>query len=203
MKINKTKTLGLAELVRKIDNNLELVKRLGEGGYGIVLVVNQNNKKYRLKISKSESLEREYVLFEDLTKTKAGLMPIKLYNNVPSVQIDKTETPYKFKEGDIGKNAYLTEFKEGKILTNSQGEFNDFELKKKLRNLVHRIHQAGYEFGPDSDFNANNVLITEDGNFYLIDPLKLLPKRNKTEDFYMTDEEKARISTMVAMRASR
>lgn len=202
---------NLVDFLRFIDDSLEYSKVLGQGGYGLVLKVKNQGKDYRIKISKrDDSLEREYSLLEDLAKTGAVLKPVKLYDEVSSARMvlgDDSEKysffsgTYRFYDGKKGKNAYLTEFMEGKILSDERGKLSDFALRSKLNALLDKIHMAGYEFRENSDFNANNILLGEDRNLYLLDPMML--SRRKGSSLGKTEEEQARVDTMITMCAAR
>lgn len=194
---------NLVDFLRSIDDSLEYSKVLGLGGYGIVFKVKNQGRDYRLKISKADSLEREYSLLEDLAKTGAVLKPVKLYDEVSSVQmfVDESSGRYRFDEGKKGKNAYITEFVEGKVLSSERGALSDFALRSKLNALLDKIHMSGYEFRENSDFNANNILLGRDGNLYLLDPMLL--SRRKERHLGKTEEEQARVDTIIAMYAAK
>lgn len=194
MEINGNETkygrTGLVGLVKKIDGNLELVKRLGEGGYGIVLKV-KSDRYYRLKVSKGEdvpgrydTLEREYSILTDLSRTGAVPRPVKFYENAPCALYDKK-----------GKYAYLTEFVDGEVLSKSEKQ-SEISLAVGLMDLVGRVHQAGYKFGKDSDLNADNILSGRDGKLYLIDLMYLTPLKEKIP-FGMTKEERERVNEII------
>lgn len=193
---------NLVDFLRSIDDSLEYSKVLGLGGYGIVFKVKNQGRDYRLKISKADSLEREYSLLEDLAKTGAVLKPVKLYDDASSVQMTMgTSGMYRFDEGKKGKNAYLTEFMEGKVLSSERGALSDFALRSKLNALLDKIHMSGYEFRENSDFNANNILLGIDGNLYLLDPMLL--SRRKERHLDKTKEEQVRVETIIDMYAAK
>lgn len=191
MKTNETKTMGLAELIRKIDCSLELVKTLGKGGYGGVFKV-KGDKHYRLKISLGgdvsgsyDTLEREYKILKDLaSKTDAVLKPIKLYGDAPCILY-----------GIRGKHAYLTEFVEGEVLSKSDKQ-SDVFLTAALCDLVEKVHKAGYKFTGKSDLNADNILLGKDGKLYLLDPMFLVPLKEEIP-FGMTTEERTKVNEII------
>lgn len=187
-----TEEKNLIELIKEIDPNLKFEKVLGRGGYCLVAKVVDGRNTYRLKINRfaepegmPDTLEREYSILEDLSK-KTNISPrtIKLYENVPSLYENKK-----------GKNAYLTEFIEGEVLSKSEKQ-SEISLIIGLMDLMGRIHHAGYKFGKNADLNADNILLGKDGKLYLIDPMYLVPLKEKIP-FGMTKEEREKVNEII------
>lgn len=197
MKAEKTvkdSETSLECLIKKIDGSLEFVQRLGKGDYGIVMKVTKNGKYYRLKVNlaneiqgRSDTLEREYKILEDLaSKTDVAPKPVKLYEDAPCVWYNRK-----------GKYAYLTEFIEGEVLS-KVGKQSEISLTIKLMDLMDRIHDADYKLSKDADLNGENILLDKDGKLYLIDPMFLVPLKEKEEiSFGMTTEERTKVNEII------
>lgn len=180
---------NLAYLVQEIDSKLEFVEYVGKGDYGLVLKV-KDERGYDLKLKinwaneldgRSDTLEREYKTLEELAKkTDIVPKPVKLYDNVRCVW-------YNIK----GKHAYLSEFIEGEKLSKT-GKQSEISLTIALNDLIDKVHKAGYKFSEGADLNPDNILLGKDGRLYLIDPMFLVPLKEKilgmTErEIYMRD----------------
>lgn len=195
MKAEKTvkdSETSLECLIKKIDGSLEFVQRLGKGDYGIVMKVTKNGKYYRLKVNlaneiqgRSDTLEREYKILEDLaSKTDVAPKPVKLYEDAQCVWYNRK-----------GKYAYLTEFIEGEVLSKA-GKQSEISLTIKLMDLMDRIHEPGYKFSRDADLNADNILLGKNGKLYLIDPMFLVPLKEKIP-FGMTKGEREGVNKII------
>jgi len=183
----------LVNLVKEIDDKLELVSYVSEGGYGIILKVRYNQgHDLKLKVNKTsevegmtDTLEREYAILEDLArKTDVVPKPVRLYDNAKCAW-----------GGSKGKYAYLAEFIEGKALSKSEKQ-SEISLTIQLTGLMDSIHGAGYRFSKDADLNADNILLGEDGKLYLLDPMFLVPLKEKIP-FGMTKEEREKVNEII------
>ncbi|MDP2908363.1 MAG: hypothetical protein Q8N77_01005 [Nanoarchaeota archaeon] len=181
---------NLAKLVEEIDPALKFERVLGRGGYGIVLKVTDGKKHYRLKINhrkdapdNPDNLEMEYSILSNASKTNAVPKAVRFYDNAPSTQEDLK-----------GKNAYLTEFIEGKPLLQTRS-LSELSVSAGLVDLIVRIHEAGYKLGNANDFNAENILVGEDGVFYLLDPRYVVPLKGDLP-FRLSREESIRVNEL-------
>lgn len=197
---------NLKDFIRLIDPNIKYNSVLGLGDFGLVLKVNIKDQYYRLKISKVDpetgsqySLEDEYNKLVDLSKTGAVFKPIKLYEEAPAVHIDQKALPFHFYDCGKGKNAYVTEFIEGEPLNYVVGELSEFSLELKLNELMTKIHKGGYEFGEESDLSGKNILLGNDGNLYLLDPMMVLPRKESYTNSELTEEERTKIQTIMGL----
>lgn len=186
-----TEEKNLIELIREIDPNLKFEKVLGRGWCGLVAKVTDGRNTYRLKINKfsepeerHDTLEREYSILHDLSKTGAVPKAINLYDNISCLCENKK-----------GKNAYLTEFIEGEVLSKTKERPSEISLTIKLHDLIGKVHQAGYKFAKDA-MNPENILLGKDGNLCVIDPMYLIPLREKIP-FGMTKEERTRVNEII------
>ncbi len=165
----------LTNLVKEIDERLEFKEYMGKGDYGMVLKVKDQGSIYKLKINwaneldgRSDTLEREYKMLEDLAKkTDIAPKPIKLYDNVRCVWYNRQ-----------GKYAYLSKPIDGKKLSNA-GKQSEISLTIALNDLIDKVHTAGYGFSNESDLNPDNIILGKDGKLYLIDPMFLVPLKEK------------------------
>lgn len=187
MEINKIKMdkETLTKLVREIDNQLEFIDYVDKGDYGLILKVKYSQGcDLKLKVNwanevdgRTDTLEREYKTLEDLArKTDTVPKPVKLYDNVRCVW-------YNIK----GKHAYLSEFIGGEKLSKA-GKQSEISLTNALNDLIDKVHKIGYRFSNEADLNPDNILLGKDGKLYLVDPMFLVPLKEKI--LGMTERER-------------
>lgn len=181
----------LVRLVKEIDSGLEFESSLGEGCNGLVLKVTDGSNKYRLKLNKYQDVPGEYAILEnefaicgELSKTGASMKPLRLYDNAPALYSSVK-----------GKNAYLTEFIEGEVLSKAVKQ-SEIALTIGLMDMLDKIHAAGYKLGKTTDLKADNILLSRDGKLYMIDPMFLVPIRDE-KIFGITREEGKKVDQII------
>lgn len=160
----------LERLVEKIDPRLTFKEVIGEGGYSVVSLVEHKKRPHALKINRfheashldaSFTIENEYDVMKGL-KGVYGIPEVyKFYRSAPSL----TEP------GRRGKNAFLMRYIEGTTLLRS-GMQNGFFFMK-VRGIVDEIHRKGYCI-PISDFSAENIIVDEENEPWLIDFMRAI-----------------------------
>jgi len=169
----------LEEFVKIVDLDLEFVRFIGEGEYGIVFEVKLNDTNLALKVNKKNEafqIDKQFTIENEFKVMKA----LEGIRGVPKVFKFYKKSPCLIHPDLFGKNAFLRELIPGKILDKSGSQRMQFFIR--LSNLLEAMIQKGYVM--IVDFGAGNILVGKDGYPYLIDmmcTLKLSSSKNIRE----------------------
>lgn len=168
-------TTPLAELVKKIDDELEFVSYIGSGEYSIILEVRLEDTILALKINKKNEayqIDKQFTIENEFNAMKA----LEGIHGIPKVFKFYKKSPCLNNPNVKGKNAYLRELIPGKLLDQSEKPRLTFFVA--LNTLINEMADRGYSIL--TDFGASNILIDNHDRPYFID-LMCAIKLSKSE----------------------